>query len=87
MQYFSQQIEVAYHTYLKFSTSKRQPNMSMNDFVIELENLNYKMDGHDMKLPDKLLAFKLLDWASVSENQRQMCLTLANDITYNRMKA
>ena len=59
----------------------------MNDFVIELENLNYKMDSHDMKLPDKLLAFKLLDGASVSENQRQMCLALANDITYNRMKA
>ena len=56
MQYFSQEIEVAYHTYLKFSTSKWQPNMSMNDFVIELENLNYKMDSHDMKLPDKLLA-------------------------------
>ena len=59
----------------------------MNDFVIELENLNYKMDSHDMKLPEKLLAFKLLDWVSVSENQRQMCLTLASDITYNRMMA
>ena len=61
--------------------------MSMNDFVIELENLNYKMDSHDMKLPEKLLAFKLLDWVSVSENQRQMCLTLASDILYNRMMA
>ena len=59
----------------------------MNDFVIELENLNYKMDSHDMKLPEKLLAFKLLDWVSVSENQRQMCLTLASDILYNRMMA
>ena len=56
MQYFSQEIEAAYHTYSKFSSSKQQPNMSMNDFVIELENLNYKMDSHDMKLPDKLLA-------------------------------
>ena len=54
MQYFSQEIEVAYHTYLKFSTSRRQPNISMNDSVIELENLNYKIDNHDMKLPDKL---------------------------------
>ena len=56
MQYFSQEIEVAYHTYSKFSSSKQQPNTSMNDFVIELENLNYKMDSHDTKLPDKLLA-------------------------------
>ena len=35
----------------------------------------------------KVLALKLLDGASVSENQRQMCLTLANDLTYNSMKA
>ena len=40
-----------------------------------------------MKMPDKVLAFKLLDGASGSENQRQMCLTLANDLTYNSMKA
>ena len=38
-------------------------------------------------MPDKVLAFKLLDGASGSENQRQMCLTLANDLTYNSMKA
>ena len=59
----------------------------MNDFIVEFEILNYKMDSHNMKLPDKVLAFKLLDGTSDSENQRQMCLTLANDITYNRMKA
>ena len=45
------------------------------------------MNSHNMKLPDKVLAFKLLDGASVSENQRQMHLTLANDLTYNSMKA
>ena len=61
--------------------------MSMNDFIIEFENLNYKIDSHNMKLPEKFLAFKLLDGASVSENQRQMCLALANDLTYNSMKA
>ena len=66
----SEEIEDADHTYSKFSSCKRQPNMSMNDFIIEFENLNYKMDSHNMKLPDKVLAFKLLDGASVSENQR-----------------
>ena len=59
--------------------------MSMNDFITEFENWNYKMDSHDMKLPDKVLNFKLLDGAS--ENQRQMCQTLANYLTYNSMKA
>ena len=66
----SEEIEDVDHTYSKFSSCKQQPNMSMNDFIIEFENLNYKMDSHNMKLPDKVLAFKLLDGASVSENQR-----------------
>ena len=61
--------------------------MSMNDFIIEFENLNYKMDSHKMELPENFLAFKLLGGASVSENQRQMCLALANYLTYNSMKA
>ena len=66
---------------------KQQQNMTIHDYIIEFENLNFKMDNHNMKLPDKVLAFKLLDGASVSENQRQMCLTLANNLTHNSMKA
>ena len=83
----SEEIGDVYHTYSKFSSCKQQPNMSMNDSIIEFTNLNYKMDSHKMKLPDKVLPFKLLDGALVSENQIQMCLTLANDLTYNSMKA
>ena len=44
------------------------------------------MQNQNMKLPDKVLAFKLLDGASISENQRQMSLTLAKDLTFNSMK-
>lgn len=44
--------------------------MSMNDFITEFENLNYK----------KVLTFELLIGASGSENQRQICLTLSLDI-------
>ena len=83
----SEEIEDAYHTYSKFSSCKRQPNMSMNDFIIEFENLNHKMNSHNMKLPNKVLNFKLLGGASVSENQTQMCETLANYLTYNSMEA
>ena len=33
--------------------------------------INYKMAEHDMKLPDTILAFKLLDGAGLNEAQRQ----------------
>ena len=65
---------------------KRQSDTSMNDYIIEFENLNHLMENQNMKLPDKVLAFKLLDGASINENQRQMCLTLANDLTFKSMK-
>ena len=65
----SEKIEDAYFTYSNFSNFKRQQNMTIHDYIIEFENLNIKMDNHNMKLPDKVLAFKLLDGASVSENK------------------
>ena len=61
----SEDIEDAYNTYLKFSYMKRQSDTSMNDYVIEFENLYHLMENQNMKLPDKILAFKLLDGASV----------------------
>ena len=58
----------------------------MNDYIIKFDNLNHLMENQSMKLLDKVLAFKLLDGAATSENQRQMCLTLAHDLTFNSMK-
>ena len=39
-----------------------------------------------MKLPDKNLSFKLLEGTTISGNQWQMCLALANDLTFNKVK-
>ena len=44
------------------------------------------MENQNMKLPDKVLAFKLLDGATISENQPQLRLTLANDVVFNSTK-
>ena len=62
----SEEIEDAYFTYSNFSSFKRQQSMTVHDYIIEFENLNFKMNNHNMKLADKVLAFKLLDGASVS---------------------
>ena len=58
----------------------------MNNYVIEFEYLNHLIENQNMKLLNKILAFKLLDRATISENQRQMCLTLAHDLTFSSMK-
>ena len=40
-----------------------------------------------MKLPDTILAFKLLDDAGLNEAQRELALTLGNDLTFSSMKS
>ena len=55
--------------YLKSTDPKKQPSMSMNDYIIEFENLNHEMNIHNMALPDTVLAFKMLEGAMLNDNQ------------------
>ena len=66
----SEETDNVYFAYSNFFNFKQQQNLSLNDAIIELENLNYKMKWNNMKLPDKVLDFKLLEGVSISENQR-----------------
>ena len=43
--------------------------MSMNDYIIEFENLNHEMSIHSMAVPDTVLAFKILEGAMINEKQ------------------
>ena len=43
--------------------------MSMNDYILEFENLNHDMSIHSMGLPDTVLAFKILEGAIINDNQ------------------
>ena len=51
------------------------------------EHLNHKILEYDMKLPDTVLAFRLLDGAGLSEQQRQMALTIASDLKFEAMRS
>ena len=63
----------------KFTNLKKQPSMSMNDYILEFDNLNQEMSIHNMVLPDTVLAYKILEGAMINDNQQQMALTLASD--------
>ena len=49
--------------------------MSMNDYIIQFENLNHEMSIHNMPLPDTVLAFEILEEAMINDTQQQMALT------------
>ena len=42
--------------------------MSMNDYILEFENLNHEMSIHNMALPDTVLAFKILEETMINNN-------------------
>ena len=44
------------------------------------------MLSFNMTFPDTVLAFQILEGAGLNENQRQIALTLANDLTFSTYK-
>lgn len=48
----------------------------MNDHIIEFENLYKKISGFEIKRPDPVLVFKLLDGASISDDEHKLALAL-----------
>ena len=80
-------VEDTYSIYLKFTHLKKHSTMSMNDYILEFENLSHEMSIHNMALPDTVLAFKILEGAMITDHQRQMTLTFASDLFFKRMKA
>ena len=44
------------------------------------------MSIHNMVLPDTVLAFKILEGPIINDNQQQMALALASDLSFNSMK-
>ena len=60
--------------------------MNINNYIFEFEHLNEKMLQFNLKLPNNILFFKLLESASLQDNEEQMALTLARDLKYESMK-
>ena len=58
----------------------------MNEYLLKFENLKLEMTVFNMKIPDTVLAFQILEGAGLNENQRQMALTLASYLTFKSMK-
>ena len=81
-----EEAENTYSTYKKFIYLKKSPQMSMNEYILEFENLSHEMSSFNMTFPDTVLVFQILEGAGLNENQCQMALTLANDLTFKSMK-
>ena len=75
--------EVAENAY---STYKIHKLKKITSNVNEFENLDHEMTVFNMKIPDTVLTFQVLEGAGLNGNQRQIPLTLASDLIFKSVE-
>ena len=80
-------VDQTYSAYTDFDKYKRESTMDMSEFIINFEQKYNKCKKYAMTLPDTVLAFKLLDNAGLSQNDRQLALTACSDLKFDTMKS
>ena len=70
-----------YDEYVKFDSFKRKKDHNLSDFINEFEKLHNVVKKQEMTLPQTILAFKLIDAAGLSDEDRKFVLT---DIDYTK---
>ena len=80
-------VDEANRTYSNFISFNKKDDMSMTDYILVLENLYQKMMQYEMKLPDAVLTFKLLDSADITDDEHKLALTVCIDLNFERMKS
>ena len=85
--FLQDEVDLAYNAYSDFERLKKEEKMSMSDFIIEYERRYNICRKYRMEYPDSVLAFKLLDNASLSVKERQLVLTAASDRKFSSMKS
>ena len=83
----SEAIGEAYNIYSMLINFSRAENVDINEYILEHEHLYKKMEDFGMKLPDAVLAFKLLDGASLSVDDQKLALALGKDMKFSDMKS
>ena len=53
----------------------------------KFEHLSKRMRDFEIKLPDLVLAFKLLDGPNINDDERKLALALGKDMKYEDMKS
>ena len=61
-----------YERYIQFARYERCDNTKMDDFLLQFEKLYNRIKQKDTKLPEAVLAFKLLDASKIPNRDRQL---------------
>ena len=71
----------------EFFDLKRSSGVSIAGFIVKFECLNLKLQRLDMKLPEEVKAFFLLNLANVSEDNEKLARGAVGDLTYDNIRS
>ena len=71
--------------YADFEKYMRPSSMSMADFNIEFDRMVGKLKEYEIKLPEAVLAHRVLKSANLSEDNEKLVVATVNDATYKDM--
>lgn len=80
-------INKACEAYKIFDAFKITENMNISDYILEFDKPYNKAKKYEMALPEAILAFKILDNAGLSSQEKQLDLTACTDLQYKSMKS
>ena len=77
--------QAALSAYADFEKYTRPSSMSMADFNVEYDRMVQKLKEHDIKLPEAVLAHRVLKSANLSEDNEKLVVATVKDATYTDM--
>lgn len=77
----------SYLAFKDFYDYKRPPGIGMTEFLVRFEYLYHKLSVFDIKLPEGVQAFFLLNAANVSEENERLARATCGVMTYANMKS
>ena len=80
-------VDIAFESYCAFENLKRLGTETVADFILKFERCYSKVEQNKMKLPDNVLACKLLNGANLDDKERQMVLAASTELKFATMKS
>ena len=84
--YLKDKDQLAYAAYDSFENFKRPPDMSIKDYLITFERLHHKILQYNIKLPEPVLAYRVLKSANISPEKEQLARATITELKYEAMK-
>ena len=81
-----EKVDLQYLAYSKFENCKRNDGASIDDFIVEFEQLYNRAKKQAMELPDAVLAYKLSDNANLFLTDKQLALSACSELKFSSVK-